>query len=136
MTIRTCHQWIEQLAAQSSVIAAMQLGLRTANADLDADAFNLASDPAHTELIVRAVESLLTTDASSVQDASTLLTDIICRDTYGAFSELAAYEGAFRKLPSTTALFFSVFTSLGASALATVPNSAIVATAKRTDNGR
>src|SRR6478672_8963810 len=36
--------------------------------------------------------------------------------------------GAFRKLPSTTALFFSVLTSLGASALATVPHSAIATT--------
>jgi hypothetical protein len=115
MTIRTCHQWIEQLAAQSSVIAAMQLGLRTANADLDADAFNLASDPAHTELIVRAVESLLTTDASSVQDASTLLTDIICRDTYGAFSELAAYDWLMRcQLKITTQIKMAPSDILGA----------------------
>jgi hypothetical protein len=92
MTIRTCHRWIEQLATQSSAIAAMQLDLRIKNADLDTDAFNLANDPAHTDLIVRAVQSLLTTQASSAQDASTLLTDIICRDAYGKFAELAAYD--------------------------------------------
>jgi hypothetical protein len=96
MTIRTCHQWIAQLAAQSSAIAAMQLDLRVKDADLDIDAFRLANDPAHTDLVVRAVDSLLTTQASSAQDASVLLTDIICRDTYGKFSELATYDWLMR----------------------------------------
>jgi hypothetical protein len=103
MTIRTCHQWIAQLAARNSAIAGMQLDLRITDAELDTDAFNLANDPAHTNLIVRAMESLLTTGASSAENASTLLTDIICRDTYGKFSELAAYDWLIRcRLKITT----------------------------------
>src|SRR6476659_325118 len=45
-------------------------------------------------------------------------------------------EAALKKLPMITALFFSVLISLGASARATVLNSAIMATANRTDIGR
>jgi hypothetical protein len=115
MIIRTCHQWIAHLATQSSAIAAMQLDVRINNTDLDTDAFNLANDPAHTDLIVRAVESLLTTQASSVQDALTLLTDIICRDTYGKFSELAAYDWLMHcRLKITTQIKMTPSDILGA----------------------
>lgn len=96
MTIHTRHQWIEQLAAQSAMISAMPLGVQIKNADLNADAFNLANDSVHTRLIVCAVESLLTTKASTEQDSLTLLADIIGRDTYGKFSELAAYDWLMR----------------------------------------
>jgi len=103
------------LATQSPEIDAMQLDLCTKNADLDADAFNLANDPAHTGLIVRAVEALLATQASSAQDASTLLTDIICRDTYGKFSELAAYDWLMRcRLKITTQIKMAPSDILGA----------------------
>ena len=96
MNIRTCHQWITQLAGQSPAIAAMQLDRRVADGNLDSDAFNLANEMAHTGLIIRAVNALLTSQASSEHDASTLLADIICRDTYGKFSELAAYDWLMR----------------------------------------
>jgi hypothetical protein len=115
MTIRTCHQWIGQLASQSSAIAAMQLDLRIKNADLDTDAFNLANDPPHTNLIVRAAESLRTSEASSAQDTLTLLTDIICRDTYGKFCELAAYDWLMRcQLKITTQIKLAPSDILGA----------------------
>lgn len=115
MTIRTCHQWIAQLTAQSTAIAAMQLNLRIKNTDLDTDAFNLANDPEHTDLVIRAVEALLMMQASTEQDASTLLTDIICRDTYGKFAELAAYDWLMRcRLKITTQIKMAPSDILGA----------------------
>ena len=115
MTVRTCHQWIAQLGAVSSVIGAMQLDRQTKNADLDTDAFNLANDTAHTGLIARAVEGLLSTHASSLQDVSMLLTDIICRDTYGKFAELAAYDWLMRcQLKITTQIKLTPSDILGA----------------------
>jgi hypothetical protein len=115
MTIRTCQQWIAQLAARSPAIAAMQLDLRVKDADLDIDAFRLANDAAHTDLIVRVIDALITTQASSAQDASVLLTDIICRDTYGKFSELAAYDWLMRnQLKITTQIKLGPSDILGA----------------------
>jgi hypothetical protein len=115
MTVRTCHQWIEQLAAQSGAIAGMQLAALITDANLDTDAFNLANDPAHTDLIVRGVETLVNTQASTAKEASTLLTDIICRDTYGKFSELAAYDWLMRcQLKITTQIRITPADILGA----------------------
>jgi hypothetical protein len=117
MTVRTRHQWIEQLAAQRAIIAGMQLDRLIADRDLDTDAFNLANDPAHTALIGRAVEALVTTGASTTSDASTLLSDIIARDTYGKFSELAAYDWLMRsQLKITTQIKMPPMEILGANA--------------------
>jgi len=41
--IRTSHQWIAQLAAQSGTVAAMRLETEVQDADLDKDALNLAN---------------------------------------------------------------------------------------------
>jgi hypothetical protein len=115
MFVRTRHQWIEQLAAQREIIGGMQLVRLIADRDLDTDALNLANDPAHTVLIGRAVEALVTTGASKVREASTLLTDIICRDTYGKFSELAAYDWLTRcQLKITTQIKMPPAEILGA----------------------
>lgn len=95
-TIRTCQQWIQQLAHRSAVIADMSLDKRIKDADLVKDAFNLANHEEHTRLVVRAVENLLLAQASSLENVTILLADIISRDTYGKFSELAAYEWLLR----------------------------------------
>jgi hypothetical protein len=74
----------------------MSLDKQIKDADLDTDALNLANHEAHTHLVIRAVENLLLSQASSPENAAILLTDIICRDTYGKFSELAAYDWLMR----------------------------------------
>jgi hypothetical protein len=96
LQIQTRHEWVAELAAQSGCIAAMRLDKQIRNADLDVDAIKLAHDEAHARVIIRAVEALLTSHASTQQNTAALLTDIICRDAYGKFSELAAYDWLMR----------------------------------------
>jgi hypothetical protein len=115
MTVRTRHQWIENLAAHHKAIAAMQLDRLIGDRDLDTDASNLANDPAHTTLIGRAIEALVATGAATALSASTLLTDIVCRDTYGKFAELAAYDWLIRcQLKITTQIKMAPTEILGA----------------------
>lgn len=90
--LRTCHEWISKLAAESSVIAEMQLETDTENVDLNADAFNLANCNAHCRLITRAIDELVTHNFSSKKNARDLLHNLIRRNTYGAFAEIAAYD--------------------------------------------
>jgi hypothetical protein len=115
MTISTRYGWIEQLAARSLPIAHMQLDHRLTNADLDAEAFNLANDPGHEDVVIGTMECLLSTKASSAQEASSLLTDIICGNTYGSFAELAAYGWLMRcQLKITTQIRMTPADILGA----------------------
>jgi hypothetical protein len=101
--IRTRHEWIAQLAVQSAAINAMQLDTQLADGALDTDAASLANDSAHTHLIIRGIESLLTSQASSQDDAVALLSGVIGRHTYGKFAELAAYDWLIRsRLKITT----------------------------------
>lgn len=90
--LRTRHEWIGKLASESSVIAEMQLDTEFKNADLDPDGFNLANCDAHCRLIARAIDELVTHRFSSKDSARDLLRNLIARNTYGAFAEIAAYE--------------------------------------------
>lgn len=93
---RTSHQWIAQLAAESGTIAAMHLDTELQDFDLDRDALNLANHEAHTRLISNTIDKLCSSNASSLEDAKSLLKGIISRNTYGSFSELAAYDWLMR----------------------------------------
>ncbi len=93
VTLRTTHEWIQKLAAESDLIADMRLETILKNANLDTDAFNLANSDAHCNLVVRAISVLLTKDFSSKENARDLLCNLIKPpQTYGAFAELAAYD--------------------------------------------
>lgn len=96
MTIRTTHEWVRKLAAQSDLIAAMQLETKLRNADLNMDALNLANCDAHCTLVTRAIGELLTNNLSSQKNAQNLLCNLIAREPYGAFAELAAYDWLIR----------------------------------------
>jgi hypothetical protein len=92
MTVRTNHEWIQKLAAESDLVADMQLETILKNANLDTDAFKLANSDAHCNLVTRAIRELLTNNFSSKENARNLLCNLIERQTYGAFAELAAYD--------------------------------------------
>jgi hypothetical protein len=90
--LRTRHEWISKLAAGSGVIAGLRLENDIENADLDTNAFNLANCDAHCRLITRAIDELVTHNFSSSKSARDLLINLIRRNTYGAFAEVAAYD--------------------------------------------
>ena len=95
--IKTRHEFIAELAAQSSAIAAMALKKkRITEASLGSEAFKLANCAAHRQLIVRAVEGLISNRFSSNKYVRNLLADVIRGNTYGAFAELAGYEWIMR----------------------------------------
>jgi hypothetical protein len=94
--LKTSHEWIRKLAAESMAIAQMQLEIIIPNIDLDADAFNLANCDAHCRLISRAIDELTSNNFSSNKDARDLLCNLIKKNTYGTFAELAAYEWLIR----------------------------------------
>ncbi len=95
MELRTSHQWLKRLAALSSHIEAMNFAGRK-DADLGKDAHFLANHNAHTRLIANAIEKLCSSEASSLENAKALIDNIVCGNTYGAFSELAAYDWLMR----------------------------------------
>jgi hypothetical protein len=74
----------------------LSLDRRIKDRDLDTDQFNFANDERHRSLIVAGIENLLITKASTGENATTLLADIICNDKYGKFSQLAAYDWLMR----------------------------------------
>jgi hypothetical protein len=90
--LRTRHEWISKLAAESGVISGMRLETDIENADLDTDAFSLANCDAHCRLITRAIDELVTHNFSSSKSARDLLVNLIKQNTYGHFAELAAYD--------------------------------------------
>jgi hypothetical protein len=97
--LRTCNEWIRNLAADSSLIAEMQLGETfIENADLNADAFKLANCDAHRRLIIRTVDGLITNDPSSGSKVRDLLRRLVLKQqqTHGAFAELATYDWLIR----------------------------------------
>jgi len=97
MKIRTSRQWLTQLAALSSNIETMNFTeSKDADADLGVDALFLANDDVHTHLIANAIEKLCSSGASSLKEAKKLIWDIMSKNTYGAFSELAAYDWLMR----------------------------------------
>lgn len=95
--LTTCHEWISKLSAESAVISEMQLATVIKNADLNTDASKLANCDAHCRLITRVIDELVTNSFSSKENTRELLCNLIRGDTsgqktYGAFSELAAYD--------------------------------------------
>ena len=96
MAIENRHEWIAKLAGDSSVIAAMRVKSVVKDAPLEKDGFNLANSDAHCELVARACEGLVTSGASTHDAARDLLRNLIGRNTYGYFAELAAYEWLMR----------------------------------------
>jgi hypothetical protein len=90
--LRTYHEWIRKLAAESAVIAEMHLETDLPDADLETDAFNLANCNAHCQLITRVIDELITHNFSSKESARDLLRNLIKRNTDGAFAEIAAYD--------------------------------------------
>src|SRR5437016_836206 len=92
MSIRTKHEWIKRLAAESNLIADMRLESLVKDADLSKDAFNLSNCDDHCHLVTRVMQEILTNDLSSKENARNLLRNLIERNTYGAFAELAAYD--------------------------------------------
>ena len=97
--VRTRHAWIDALSAQSSTVARLDVK-RSVRDEVykaqgqslakNADAFNFAGDLAHNAVVVRTLDSL---SARGVADAVLLkwTKDLTSRNTYGTFSELAAY---------------------------------------------
>jgi hypothetical protein len=94
--LTTRHQWIDNLAAKSDVVAKMRLDTIVDDAELNGDsrAFYVANCNEHSHLITRAVDALATTDPLSKPHVRNLLARLVRRvsDTYSAFAELAAYE--------------------------------------------
>jgi hypothetical protein len=83
MTLSTSHDWIRKLAAGTSLIAGM--GLETSsNTNLNQDGYNRANSDPQCDLIVRAIDELLTNKFMSRPDARELLSNLIARNTYGA----------------------------------------------------
>jgi hypothetical protein len=91
--LQTCHEWIAKLAIGSELIAEMQLEADfDSDATLNPEALKLANCDAHSRMIARAIEELITNNSSSKKEARALLRNLIQRETYGAFAELAAYD--------------------------------------------
>jgi len=70
----------------------MGLATTVADATLNPDALNLANCDTHCRLIGRAVDKLITNEPQSRDRVRDLVANLIQRNTYGAFAELAAYE--------------------------------------------
>ena len=115
MKIRTSRQWLTQLAALSSNIETINLTeCKDADADLGVDALFLANDDVHTRFIANAIEKLCSSEASSLKEAKKLIRDIMSIKTYGAFSELAAYDWLLRNgLKITTQVYMHARDILG-----------------------
>lgn len=92
------QEWIAILAEKSSAIAQLHLEQELIpEQDLLPPAKNLANSSEHNTLIIRATEELLRSQAASQEVTRELLKDIICRNTYGKFLELAAYDWIMRE---------------------------------------
>jgi hypothetical protein len=90
--LRTRHEWINKFVAESGAIAGLQLDTVIENAELNTEELNLANCSAHRRLVSRATDELITRTPSSRDHARDLLCNLIGRNTYGAFAELAAYD--------------------------------------------
>ena len=66
------------------------------DAPLEEDAISLADCDAHCRLVARAGVDLVTSGASTQACARDLLSNLIGRNTYGSFAELAAYDWLMR----------------------------------------
>lgn len=100
MLIDTCGGWIRELEQQSSFVANQDChSLLNAATSLNSDAINLANCSAHTRLISRALDGLIADPVNAPNDfVLDLLRNLLQRNTYGAFAQLAAYEWLSRCL--------------------------------------
>ena len=93
---QTRHDWWHDLAGRSAFIASLSVPPDepywdlTTNQEINADAYNLSGCTTHNAAIARWVDGLLAEGVSPSQ-IEKLLVDLTSRNTYGAFSELAAY---------------------------------------------
>ena len=94
--IQTRYEWVQKLESISEPIADMRLMDALGNGELATDPFNLANCDAHCRLIARATGGLIGNKASSEDNVRNLLRELIGRQTYGAFAELAAYDWLIR----------------------------------------
>jgi hypothetical protein len=98
--IETKHQWIDELADLSPLIDSLNLKkgknavyvTRSPGAIIyyDADAYNLSNSVPHNQIIVDAVNALRGKTTDGV--LGNMLGELTFGNTYGAFSELAAYK--------------------------------------------
>lgn len=93
---RTRHEWWNDLAGLSTTVAGLKVPadetyLDTAtNQSINSEAFNLSSCSRHNEAIARWADALAI-QGKPLPQIEKLLTDLTSRNTYGTFSELAAY---------------------------------------------
>jgi hypothetical protein len=90
--LNTRHEWINNLSAECDALAEMGLAAIITDAPLNSDALNLANCDAHRRLMTRAVDRLITNEPQSKDRVRDLVANLVQRNTYGAFAELAAYE--------------------------------------------
>jgi len=115
LSVTTRFEWVARLASQSKTIADMHLDEMISNAALNSHAINFANCKIHQGLIVRATEELVNQKCLSSDGARDLLADMITRNTYGAFSELAGYDWFLRsRVMVTTGVKLSASDVLGA----------------------
>jgi hypothetical protein len=97
LAVRTRLEWAAHLSGRSEIIAKMRPAeIITKDAALNGDAINFANNEAHNRLIIRATEGLVGQDCMSVDEANRVLVELLTRNTYGAFSELAGYDWILR----------------------------------------
>lgn len=98
-TIYSRHGWLAALASHSATVRALVASLSLPDLPywdaarkvaLNLEAFNLANCDEHTLALARGFDGLEARGAP-VAALGKLLTDLTARNTYGAFSELAAY---------------------------------------------
>jgi hypothetical protein len=98
--IETQHQWVEKIEALSPVVVNLNLKRKTDYAYVehtngkhlfnDVDAYNFSNSDLHDEMLTRAIFHLhKKTGTKLLKD---LLGELTFRKTYGAFSEIAAYD--------------------------------------------
>lgn len=95
----TRHDWISDLSSLSTTIAGLSLKEKlkdelywdvAKNRLLNKDAYNLSACHQHNEAIARWIDGLEKNGVNASQ-LTKFLTDLTSRNTYGTFSELAAY---------------------------------------------
>jgi hypothetical protein len=94
LELNTCGDWVAELALLSPFVASLGAdALPDPAAPLKTDALNLANCPAHCRLVGRALEGLRAAPVNASADyVRGLLCNLLQRNTYGAFTELAACD--------------------------------------------
>jgi hypothetical protein len=97
--LRTRYEWLDALEARSTVVASLNVKSAAANdvykaagqaVSTNKDAFNLANDDDHNDLVATTIDGLAAQGAEH-KDLAKLVLDLTSRNTYGTFCELSAY---------------------------------------------